>query len=222
MSLIDRLLDLLFPPQCPFCGGTGKGGEDGPCAQCVSADFWVPLEERVSSGENVARWVCVGWYRDELRRSVRRFKFQDRPQYAEAYGRELARTVRLFLPGTYDCLAWMPVSKERLAQRGYDQAKLLAEALGRALDKPVLPLLEKRRDNPAQSSLAEGRDRWKNVSGVYCAPDPAAVAGRRVLLVDDIRTTGATLEEGARVLRAAGAAQVVAAVFCRTPEQKRT
>ena len=148
------------------------------------------------------------------------FKFHNHPEYAQAYGRELAKPVRLFLSGAYDCVTWMPVSAARRKERGYDQARLLAEALAGELNRPALLLLRKTRDNPPQSSLKGAAARRDNVAGAYLAP--SAVSGKRVLLVDDIFTTGATLEEGARVLGEAGAAQVVAAALCRAPEKKQT
>ena len=221
MSILNGLLDLLFPPVCPFCGKAGGGKEGISCPGCEKADFWVPMEQRVFFGKAFARGVCVGWYRDELRDSVRQFKFRNHPEFAKAYGKAMAEEVRRFLPGAYDCVTWMPVSEERLRERGYDQARLLAEAMGEALDKPVLPLLKKVRNNPAQSSLTDGRDRTANVAGAYAVPDPAAVDGRRVLLTDDIFTTGSTLEEGAGTLLEAGCAQVVCAVLCRTPRHEQ-
>ena len=68
------------------------------------------------------------------------------------------------------------------------------------------------------SALTDGRLRKSNVAGVYSVPRPHEVAGKKILVIDDILTTGATLEEAAQTLRAAGAAQVVAAAFCRTPK----
>ena len=112
----------------------------------------------------------------------------------------------------------MPVSPDTLRKRGYDQAQLLAQEAAKALGKPVLPLLEKTGKNRPQSSLTHGRERFANVAGVYTVPQPAAAAGQRILLIDDILTTGATLNEAARTLRQAGAGQVVAAALCRTPE----
>lgn len=217
MNLLSGLLDLLFPPPCPFCGKAGGGKAGAACSGCKEADFWVPPERRVFSGKHFTRCVCIGWYQDELRNAVRQFKFRNHPEFAKAYGRAMAEEVRRFLPGAYDCITWMPVSEKRLKERGYDQARLLAEAMGEVLNVPVLPLLKKTRDNPAQSSLTDGRKRASNVAGAYTVPDPSAVQGRRVLLVDDIFTTGSTLEEGARTLRTAGCEQVVCAVLCRTP-----
>jgi len=111
------------------------------------------------------------------------------------------------------------VSQATLEKRGYDQAQLLAEETAKALGTQAVPLLVKIKNNPAQSSLMDGRKRESNVAGVYKVPDPKLVKDRRVLIIDDIRTTGATLEEAARTLRKAGASQIVAAAFCRTPRK---
>ncbi len=220
MSIREKLLDLVFPPRCPFCGGPEQSVDGRGCPRCRDADLWIPLADRVTPGEHYVRCVCVGWYRDDLRASVRRFKFGGRQGYAAEYGKALAESVRLFLPGAYDCIAWMPVSAQRRKERGYDQAELLARALAAEVGKPVRSLLVKVRDNPPQSSL-DGRARRDNVAGAYAPAPGAEAAGLRVLLVDDILTTGSTLEEGSRTLREAGAAQVVAAALCRTPEQKK-
>ena len=109
------------------------------------------------TGEAFARCVCAGWYREPLRASLRRFKFSGRRDYAKAYGPVLAQAVRTYLPGTYDLITWVPVSPETLRRRGYDQAQLLAQETARALAAQAVPLLEKTRDTPPQSSLTQGR-----------------------------------------------------------------
>ena len=114
----------------------------------------------------------------------------------------------------------MPVSAKRLRQRGYDQARLLAESACRLWDTKPLPLLRKPVHNPAPAGLKEPAPRRANVQGVYTAPDPASVRDRRILLIDDICTTGATLAECVRVLREAGAADVVCAAVALTPLEK--
>lgn len=220
MSLKRILLDLLFPPRCPFCDALLDKEWRKPCPKCEKADFWLQSDQAIVSGTAFARCACVGWYADKLRDSVRRFKFSNCPDYAKAYGPLLAKTVRFYLPGMYDLVTWVPVSPDTLKSRGYDQARLLAEETAAALGTTAVPLLAKTGKNVPQSSLSDGRQRWRNVAGVYSVPDPGQVAGQRVLVIDDILTTGATLEEAAKTLRRAGATQVVAATFCRTPPRK--
>lgn len=218
MSIASFFLDLIYPPKCKFCGASLERESWEPCPKCRKAPFWLEGAQGVFDGKYFARCVCAGWYQGALRDQVLAFKFSDRPQYARAYGPVLARQVRLFLPGTYDVITWVPVSRQTLKKRGYDQARLLAEETARALGREAVPLLEKARATPAQSSLESAARRRKNVKGVYAVPRPEQVTGQRVLLIDDILTTGSTLEEAARTLRATGAAQVVAAAFCRTPQ----
>ena len=122
--------------------------------------------------------------------------------------------------GAFDTVTWVPVSPRRLRQRGYDQARLLAESACRLWETKPLPLLRKTVHNPAQSGLKEAAARRANVLGVYEAVDPERISGHRILLVDDICTTGATLAECARVLREAGAADVVCAAAALTPLER--
>ena len=119
-------------------------------------------------------------------------------------------------------VTWVPVSRRRLRSRGYDQARLLAESACRLWEVRPEQLLQKITDNPAQSGLTEEAARRANVLGVYEAAEPERIQGCRILLVDDICTTGATLAECARTLRDAGAADVmcVCAALARRPEKK--
>ncbi|MBR5792494.1 MAG: ComF family protein [Ruminiclostridium sp.] len=220
MAIWDSILDILFPPRCKFCGALLDKSSLDPCRKCENADFWLTPAQAVASGTEYSRCVCAVWYQDPLRTEISRFKFQNHPDHAKAYGPVLAKQIRFFLPGAYDCITWVPVSQATLKKRGYDQAQLLAEETAKALGTQAVPLLEKVKNNPAQSSLTDGRKRESNVAGVYAVPDPNLVKGQRVLVIDDIRTTGATLEEAARTLRKAGASQILAAAFCRTPRNR--
>ena len=121
---------------------------------------------------------------------------------------------------TFDLLSWAPLSRKRLRRRGYDQARLLARAVGERLNVPVTPVLVKRRDIPAQSGLLEQAARRANVLGAYELLPGAEVTGRRVLLVDDVVTSGATLSECARVLLTAGAAQVCAVTLAQAGQSR--
>lgn len=219
MALTHFLLNLIFPPKCPFCNSPTDQDPLLPCPKCRKADFWLEGEQAVVAGEHFLRCACAGWYQGELRTSMRRFKFHNHPDYAKAYGPVLAKAIRFYLPGSYDLITWVPVSPATLQDRGYDQARLLAEETAKALSAQALPLLAAQEKPRPQSSLNQTLQRRRNAAGIYSVPDPAAVAGQRVLLIDDIITTGATLEDAARALRQAGATQVVSAAFCRAPER---
>ena len=105
-------------------------------------------------------------------------------------------------------MTYVPISRERQRQRGYNQAQLLAEAACRRWDTRPQQLLVKVTDNPPQSRISDAAARWSNVAGVYRIAPGRSASGRRVLLIDDIRTSGATLCECARVLHEGGAAAI--------------
>ena len=189
MRAVQGLLELLFPRKCVFCGRLLDREETDLCRGCRRD---VPV---FSPG----------------RRSLLRFKFGGRESYAAAYGRALAARIQEELEGEFDLLTYVPVSARRRFHRGYDQVRLLAGAVGRELGQKPVRTLRKRRHNSAQSSLSGREQRRANVLGAYQAVGPDAWAGKRILILDDIITTGATVSECARVLQTAGAAKVLCA-----------
>ena len=109
MAIWDSILDILFPPRCKFCGALLDKSSLDPCRKCEKADFWLTPAQAVAPGTEVSRCVCAVWYQDPLRTEISRFKFQNHPDHAKAYGPVLAKQIRFFLPGAYDCITWVPV-----------------------------------------------------------------------------------------------------------------
>lgn len=219
----DALLDLLFPPRCPFCDRLLPEGERDICHVCQPVLPWTDPGKAEPAGEFVDKCVSPLWYRDPVRASFHRYKFGGCRDYAPVYAALMAQCVRDRLAGEYDLLTYVPLSRKRRRQRGYDQVRLLAGGMAPLLGLPVTETLEKTRHNPAQSGLTEESARRANVLGAYRATDPGAVRGKRVLLADDVVTTGSTLSECARVLRSAGAAGVVCVTLARArPGGKET
>lgn len=213
MGFLSSVLDFLFPPKCMFCRKVLPVGQRGCCSICEQKLIQdLPPRRGVNFTTCYAPMIYEGTVRDALIR----FKFRDRPGYATELGKILADCIRENLSGQYDIITWVPVSEKRLKQRGYDQAMLLAMAAALALDDVAVETLKKRKDTPAQSSLDSADQRRTNVIDAYEIVDPELVAGQRILLIDDIITTGATLEEASRTLKRAGAASVVAAAVAKT------
>ena len=122
----------------------------------------------------------------------------------------------------FDILSWIPVSPLRRFFRGYDQCKLLAQAVAEELNVHPLPLLKKVRHNQPQSRIKDDAARRANVLGAYRVTNPDSVAGKRILLLDDVITTGATAGECARMLWLAGAKSVNCAAVARRHEITKT
>ena len=215
-QLGGALLDLLYPPKCVFCGKLLQAGEADWCGECQKALPWVEETAPEKVCAPATRCAVPLWYRGVVRESFHRYKFEGRDFYAPVYGRLMARCVRDRLGLAFDLVVWAPLSRKRKRQRGYDQAELLARVLAQQLDKPLLAALRKVRDTVEQSSLDDDAARTRNASGAY--ESAAALDGKRVLLVDDIVTTGSTLSACAQVLLDAGAAEVWTAVFARARE----
>ena len=220
MSRCDALLDLFFPPKCPFCGKVREHA--GICPACEKNLPWTQEGEAVQDLPGGVRCAAPLWYEEQVREGLLRFKFQGARAAAGPMGELVARCAAERFSGAFDVVTWVPVSRRRLRSRGYDQARLLAESVCRLWGVRPEQLLRKTMDNPAQSGLTEEAARRANVLGAYEA-EPEKIRGRRVLLVDDICTTGATLAECARTLRDAGAADVVCvcvALARRRPGEK--
>ena len=214
---LGALLDLLFPPRCVFCRRLLHRGEEGICPRCQQELPWALGAEAEQTGEFFSLCASPLWYQDQVRTSFHRYKFKGVRGYSRTYGRLVAQCVQDHLAGRYDLITWVPLSRARLRQRGYDQAMLLASAAALALDDVAAETLCKVRDTEAQSGLGKNdASRRANVLSAYQVTDPALVEGRRVLLIDDIVTTGSTLSECARVLRTAGATDVVCAALARS------
>ena len=216
MILTELVKELLFPRKCILCGSVLTGNELDLCHDCRTGAPVFDEERRVSGIEA----VCILWYYEgAVRESLLWFKFHNRPGYAEGYGRMLAMRIAGELHGI-DLITWVPVSGKRRRERGYDQSELLARAVSKELGIPARATLKKVRHNPAQSGITDLEQRKANVQDAYQVLDSAAVKDKRVLLIDDILTTGATAAECARMLREAGAAEVSLAAVASGRKQK--
>ena len=213
-----RLIRLLYPPKCPFCERLLQKEETLICAECRRS-----LPYAGAAGKRSGRFfsLCVSplLYRDKARAALLRFKFGSRSGSAAAFADLMAERVERDLAGKYDLITWVPVSFLRLRRRGYSQSRILAEETARLLGAETAALLRKRRYRPPQSRLTGAAARAANVSGAFAAIHPERFLGTRVLLIDDVVTTGATLSECARVLLTEGASGVVCATLCCRPHR---
>ena len=206
MGILDHISRLLFPPKCLLCRRILEDDEldlcrdcrtDGP--DCTNTRKKFPF---------IDSWAAVWYYEDNARRSLLRYKFRGARSYAKGYGRLLAMKLIEAHPDGFDLLTWVPISDLRKFLRGYDQVELLAYAVGRELEMEPIPLLRKTRHNPPQSGIVGDAQRRANVLGIYRAENVDLLQGKRVVLLDDIITTGATAGECARVLLTAGAKEI--------------
>ena len=203
---MNLLTSLLFPPKCVLCGTLLENGEIDLSADCRKTDsayqnqkIHIPFRDS---------FTAVWYYEGNVRCSILRYKFYHARSRGAAFGRILGSEVLQAYPDGFDLLAWVPVSTLRKMKRGYDQSQLIAQSLGRELGLTPTPVLKKVRHTPPQSGIRDASMRRANVSGAYRIRRGVDVAGKRILLVDDVFTTGATAGECARSLNINGAKEV--------------
>lgn len=209
--LLDALDGLLFPEDvlCLCCDhALGEDARDGICPSCARALAQLAQAQEAREAEDGAAlpqgllYVHAAFpYEGQVRRLIHRLKYES----VRAAAVPLARQM-VFLPsGEEEIIVPVPTDRKRQRKRGFNQATLLAQHIGRELGMEVCTALERVDSRRPQTGLTAAQRR-KNLAG--CMAASGAINGKRVLLVDDVYTTGATAQEAVRALRAAGAVSV--------------
>lgn len=204
----DKAMALrIQPPWCTCCGIPFQGFNPEPghlCSDCMSS---LPPFSGARS---------FGYYEGELSRAVQEFKFHGRRNLSSLLGPLAARAVL----GTWsreeiDLICPIPLHPRRMRERGFNQSERIARSVSDLLGILSSPgALRRIRHTPPQVGLTDP-ERLRNVRGAFHAPHPGLVSGKRILLVDDVMTTGATLRSAARALLDAGAMRVCAVTVAR-------
>lgn len=220
------LVEVLFPTRCPACRSLVDEPEEEifcrVCAGCVSyitsplcprcgVPFASPLGEDHLCGSclenppdfHAAR--ALGRFEGPLREAVHRFKYGGDTAAGKALGVLMADyTYPGFCVSNYDLVVPVPLHIRRLRQRGFNQALVLARAVARRYHLPLdFTVLRRHIDTPPQVAL-DRKERARNVRGAFAVENPLRIRGRRVLIIDDVYTTGSTLSECAGLLMACG------------------
>lgn len=234
-QLRDMLLDLLFPRRCPICGKISGG----ICADCKKKLPYIRQPFCLRCGrpvENVEDEYCADcrkhthsftqgralWlYTGEMRKSIHAVKYQNKREYLEYFAKEMAehfsREIADWQP---EVIVPIPMHKSSIGVRGYNQAELLAVYLGWELGLPVeKKVLQKVRKTANQKEL-DHKSRRINLKGAFSVelPHGQECIWKKVLLVDDVYTTGSTLDEAALTLRKSGVQDVYFAAVCIVPK----
>lgn len=228
-SLVSQIINLFFPARCPVCNEIGQRHMhlcEG-CKENISR-----IEDRCLGCGN-PRTGCTCFknkftlllaspfvYEGTLRKAIHRFKFDGQTDLAKFFGKETAECVaHEFGDVKFDIVTCVPQTKRKRRKRGYNQSALLAKEIAKRLSLPYDELLLiKTRDTPDQHDL-KGKARIKNLKDAFAADKPESVKGKTILLCDDIKTTGTTLNECRKTLIKAGAKEVYCTTIAVTPEK---
>lgn len=197
------LFDLLFPPMCPYCGKQTDNVCE-TCAHCRSLTEIAPHKRRLTD-----KTVCYSAYEYEgvVRRAIIDYKYKNHSQYAKSFAKTYQRVIeQAHLKSEYDVYTAVPTHHH--AERGrFDQMKRIVVPVARFEGVEYKQLMTPSRKTTAQHTLNREM-RKENAKGLYAASEPQYIEGKRILIFDDVITTGATLMECAEVLYNAGAAKV--------------
>lgn len=213
-----RLLRLLFPPRCIFCQALLPETEEAVCPDCQKKILLLPEAKQREQG---AFYTCVYSalpYEGAVRSCIQRYKFSGKA----AYARPLAQILYHVLPpDEFDCVAYVPTNPKNVRRRGFHHTQLLAKELGRLSGLPVEELLCKKRTTKPMFGLKPAERRANILGAVGLKQPEKSLAGQRILLVDDLITTGSTLSECARVLLEQGAASVTGATVAQAQKNSK-
>lgn len=195
-------IQFLEPPWCDICGTPGIDGLCDPCA---------------TSPPRYGKLRSIALYQTTLQQAVHLFKFEKKKTFVK----HLIQLINSHIPSDcsiteYDFILPVPIHKKRLRERGFNQATLLANGIAKAVGVPVLTdSLIRHRHTVAQSSL-DREERQQNIIGAFQIQNPRTLNGKRILVVDDVFTTGATIREVVNELWTADPAEVDVLTLART------
>lgn len=231
---LNIFIEFLFPPACPVCSAPVEthGELCGDCwscfdwidgAHCMRCGYPFPSDYEPDSGamcpvcaagKHELEYIRAACVYDDMSRSVMLpFKHGGRIKYARFMSHAMIWALR-DIDITPDIVMPVPLASRRLFHRGYNQATLLAREISRVYGAPIDfdSVHRKYRPNMGHKTHAQ---RVEHIRGVFNVATPKRIQGKKILLVDDVMTSGATFDELARVLRRAGADEIYGVVFCR-------
>ena len=227
--MIERLFQFLLPTQCHCCEKFLGEGQEGICSDCLSEIHWIdppfclvcgvpfiskevrshPCSNCLSKRKYFAMARALGVYDGSLQDAIHRWKYQGKIALTSFFGQWMTeRLNRYWDPSLFDLLIPVPLHPQRLRERGFNQALLLVKELSHRTGIPYgKRVLQKVRPTVPQINL-NGAEREKEVRGSFYVIGEEEVEGKSILLVDDVYTTGATVNECSKVLLAAGTKRV--------------
>ncbi len=231
-DFFDRLLCAVFPRRCVYCGAVIRP-ERLLCENCVQNLPRIVPPLCLLCGHEKADCTCKQkkhpykgicapfYYEGAIEKAIDRFKFQNKDFLAQPYARNMAAAVRReYADIQFDAVTFVPFTKKQMRTRAFNPSEVLARRLADELQLPCETLLEKLFETETQH-LLKSSERTGNVFGVFETVKDANVSGKTVLLVDDIKTTGATLSECAKMLHLSGAKAVYCCTFAVTKHKKK-
>ena len=207
--MLKRIIDFLFPNYCGICGE--KINERYTCEKCTNIleCYKEKVLMKIGSEVHYDELICLFEYNGALKNKMLQYKFKDKKYISRTFGELLFYKLKKYNLKV-DGIVPIPISKKRMFERGYNQSQYITRFFSEISGVEMYDkCLIKIRDNPKQSTLSAS-ERKQNVKNVYGTINEDKISGKSVILFDDIFTTGATMNECAKVLKKAGVKKVIA------------
>lgn len=233
LELKDDILDFIYPQSCPICQRPLRREEKEVCEDCWQTLAILPapfcpycksfLEDSAKLLEHVCPYldgaedrrilaaISLGTFDDHYQNLIHRFKYGKKTPLGKRLARRLGEAVareREF--ARCDFIVPVPLHRARYRERGFNQSEILAEGVSQAIDLPLVKEILKRKKNTKDQTYLNAQQRAENVRDAFVITQPEKINDKKVILVDDVITTGATLNECARMLQKVGAKKIFA------------
>lgn len=210
-KLLNFAINLVYPCRCPYCNDVIFQGKQS-CKKCETKLERKAIISQLENGICISAFEYNGFYRD----AVHRLKFGGNCNYAEQIAISIYKAIEENYNGKVDIVTYIPFAKSEYTKRGYNQSQLIAKYISMQYGNKAVPLLIKSKDNKPQKELSK-QERIENVRNVFTFNPKYDIKGKNILLIDDVCTTGATLNECSRVLLNNGCNSVVCGTYAKTP-----
>ena len=202
------MFNLIYPNVCGFCG---KVDENCLCEECEKElDKYLKYNEITKFNKSFEKHIYLATYEGKVRENILSYKFLDKPYMHKTFAKIILKNEKMYrIIQSYDIIGAVPIHKKRKNERGYNQSELIAKEISRNIKELKYgKILRKIKNNERQSSLSKDK-RNQNVKGVYQIENSQIIKGKKVILFDDIYTTGSTVEECSKVLKANNAKEIM-------------
>lgn len=209
ITILDFLLDIIYPNVCGFCGKININSLCDDCYLKISKILDYNIVE--VKDKNFSKHIYLGKYDGEFRNNILAYKFSEKSYMYKTFAKLILKNEKICrIIKSYDIIIPVPIHKERKKDRGYNQSELIAKEIAKNVKeiKYVNPLIKIK--NNERQSLLKKEERKQNVKNVYQIQNRQIIEGKRIVLFDDIYTTGSTVDECAKVLRQNGAKDIIA------------
>jgi ComF family protein len=240
-ELKDDLLDFVYPQSCSICLKSLKKDENQICQECrktlaiLPAPFCPYCGSFFAKGESIIQHLCIGLNRPEDRRIlavrslgrfdesfqklIHRLKYGKKIPLGEYLAESLGQVVAKADTFTEcDLVIPVPLHRARQRERGFNQSQVLAEGISKVIKIPVLKGILKRKRNTKDQTYLNAKQRAENVKDAFIIARPEMISSKKIILVDDVMTTGATLNECAGILLSGGAKCILAATLANVAD----